>query len=139
MCGARLRASQIALFAAVQLILYAGLRYAVIHMVHGAGLWDNRLVGNLLFWRTYSLRELLQSCIVLIPWWLLAARGWRNAPALLRCSCLALPGLLVVTMFFGRFNEARQFDAFIPTVIGLIACSLQNAVPKIAGSDDRVP
>lgn len=136
--SARLRVARLVLFAVVQLLLYTGLRYAVVHMVPGNGLWDNRLVENLLFWRTYSLRDLMQALIALVPWWLLAAAGWPHAPVLLRYSCLALPGLFVVTTLFGKFNEARQFDAFIPTTIGLIACFLQDRVSRgEAGTHER--
>ena len=117
---------RLALLTAAQLALYGSLRYAVIHAVHGAPLWDNRLAQNLAFWQAYSTKALVYSALVLWPWWGLAAKGWKHAPRLLRCASLALPGLFLVTLLFGRFDEARQFDALIPIVIALVACWLRG-------------
>jgi hypothetical protein len=122
----RLRLPRLIAFALVQLVLYAGLRYMVIHTVHGARVWDNHLRDNIFFWRTYSLRTLTFGWMALVPWWLLALRGWRYAPKLLRCGCAALPGLLLIAIVFGRVEETRLFDAFIPVTIGLIACWLKS-------------
>jgi hypothetical protein len=122
----RLRLPRLVVFAVVQLVLYAGLRYAVIHMVHGARVWDNHLRDNIFFWRAYSLRTLAFGWMALVPWWLLALRGWPYAPKLLRCGCVALPGLLLVAIVFGRIEETRLFDAFIPVTIALIACWLKE-------------
>jgi hypothetical protein len=118
----RLRLPRLLAFAFVQLFLYAGLRYAVIHGVHGAHPWDNHLRDNIFFWRSYSPRTLICGWLALVPWWLLAMRGWRYAPKLLRCGCIALPGLLLVAIVFGRIEETRLFDAFVPVTSGLIAC-----------------
>jgi hypothetical protein len=122
----RLRLPRLIVFALAQLVLYAGLRYMVIHTVHGARIWDNHLRDNIFFWRSYSLRTLTFGWMALVPWWLLALRGWRYAPKLLRCGCAALPGLLLVAIVFGRIEETRLFDAFIPVTTGLIACWLNS-------------
>lgn len=128
----RLGVREAVLLGVAQIIVYASLRYLVIHGLHGAGLWDYRLPQNLLFWRTYPARELIYAWIVLIPWWVLAARGWLNAPTLVRCSTLALPGLILVTTLFGKYDEARQFDAFIPVCIALIACRIRRELNPAA-------
>jgi hypothetical protein len=122
----RLGVGRLVTFTLVQLAVYAGLRYAVIHGVHGARAWDNHLRDNIFFWRAYSLRTLAFSWTALVPWWLLATRGWRSAPKLLRSGCAALPGLFLVALVFGRLEETRLFDAFIPVTIGLIACWLKD-------------
>jgi hypothetical protein len=122
----RLRLPRLTAFALAQLVLYACLRYMVIHTVHGARAWDNHLRDNIFFWRSYSLRTLTFGWMTLVPWWLLALRGWRYAPKLLRCGCAALPGLLLIAIVFGRIEETRLFDAFIPVTIGLIACWLKS-------------
>jgi hypothetical protein len=122
----RLRLPRLIVFTLVQLVLYAGLRYAVIHTVKGAHPWDSHLRDNIFFWRSYSLRTLTVGWLALVPWWLLALRGWRYAPKLLRCGCVALPGLFLVAIVFGRIEETRLFDAFIPVTIGLIACWLKE-------------
>lgn len=118
----RLRPVRVIALGVVQLVVYAGLRYAVVHTVHGARLWDNHLRDNIFFWHAYSLRTLTFGWLALVPWWLLALQGWRHAPRLLRCGCVALPGLFLVAVVFGRIEETRLFDAFIPVTIGLIAC-----------------
>lgn len=128
--ASRMRISRLAIFAGAQVALFAAIRYAIIHAVHGARLWDFRLTENLEFWRWYSPRQLVYAAIVLVPWWLLAVRGWRKAPALVRCGGLAWLGLVAVTILFGRFDEARQFDAFIPVAIALIACWLNEETSK---------
>lgn len=128
--ASRMRISRLAIFATAQVALFAGIRYAAIHAVHGSGLWDWRLSENLKFWHWYSPRQLVYAWIVLVPWWLLAWRGWRSAPSLLRCGALAWLGLAAVTTLFGRYDEARQFDAFIPIAIALIACWMNEETSK---------
>jgi len=128
----RMKFSRLALFAICQVGSYIVVRSVVICQVSGAALFDNRLWENLLFWRTYPLRFLILSGAILIPWWLLAFIGWRYAPSLLRCAATSLPSLFLVTTLFGKFSESRQFDAFIPTCIGFIACWFRHQ----SGSDD---
>ncbi len=106
-----------------QLAAWVGARYLVVMAVHGApGLFQNHLEMNLHLLRTYSKQALFFTGITVLPWWGLAAMGWRHAPRLLRCATITLPGLLLVTLLFGRFDEPRQFDGFIPVCAGLIAC-----------------
>jgi hypothetical protein len=98
------------------------MRYMVISIVPAGPVFDSRVRYNLTFWRNYSLHAMFFSAMILIPWWMLAFKGWRYAPLILRCAALSFPGLILVTFLFGKFDESRQFDAFIPTTIGLIAC-----------------
>lgn len=122
----RMKLSLLALFAVSQVALWCGVRYLVISLVPAGPLFDNRFWYNLLFWRHYSLQALFFAWVILIPWWLVAFMGWKYAPPLLRCSAISLPGLLVVTFLFGKYDEARQFAAFTPTCIGLIGCWLRH-------------
>jgi hypothetical protein len=124
----RMKLSRWALFAVSQAAVWGAARYVVISAVNGAALFDKRWHENMFFWRYYSLHQLVFSVLVLIPWWILAFMGWKNAPRLLRCSALSLPGLILVTMLFGKLNEARQFAAFVPTCIGLICCWFQTRI-----------
>lgn len=120
-CWDRMKPSRLILFTAAQVAVWFAVRYSVISAVKGAALFDNRLLYNLFFWKNYSAHALIFACIALFPWWLVAIHGWKYASPLLRCSALSLPGLLLVTILFGRFDEARQFAAFVPSCIGLIA------------------
>jgi hypothetical protein len=121
----RMRLSRLALFAAANVAVWAGVRWLTTSLLPGARAFDFRLWENLVFWRHYSMQSLFFAWAVLLPWWGMALLGWKGAPRLLRCSALSLPGLLLVTTLFGRYEEARQFVAFIPTCIGLIACWLR--------------
>jgi hypothetical protein len=121
-CWNRMKLSRLTLFAISQIALWAGVRYLVISLVPAGPLFDIRLWENLAFWRHYTLQSLFFGWVILIPWWSVAFMGWKYAPRLLRCSAISLPGLFVVTTLFGKYDEARQFNAFIPTCIGLIGC-----------------
>ena len=68
----------------------------------------------------------------LLLWYGLAATGWRHAPSFLRRCTLILPCLLVMTTLVGQFNEARQFDAFIPVAMALMLCSLGARIGALA-------
>jgi hypothetical protein len=122
----RMKLWQLGALAGSQVAVWVCLRYLVISLVAGGPPFDNRLWQNLTFWRHYDMRGLFFAWVILLPWWLMAFMGWKYAPPLLRCSAISLPGLFAVTMLFGRLAEARMFDAFIPTCIGLIACWLHH-------------
>lgn len=120
----RMPLRRLALFACLQVALWFGVRQIVEHLSPGGALFDWRLWQNLIFWRTYSIRSIVLAGAVLVPWWLVALGGWRDAPRILRTGLLAWPGLFLVTILFGRIEEARQFAAFIPVCIGLISSRL---------------
>lgn len=126
----RVQLSKLIFLAISQLAVWAGVRYLVTSLVKAGPLFDNRLWYNLLFWRHYSLQGLLFTWAALIPWWLVALMGWKHASPFLRCSAISLPGLFVVTILFGKFDEARQFAAFTPTCMGLIACWLRYHISR---------
>ena len=88
--------------------------------------FDNRIWDNLFFWRFYHMQSIFFACIAVVPWWAVACKGWKHSSSLLRCCALSLPGLYLVTFLFGKFDEARQFDAFIPVCMGFIACWLRS-------------
>jgi len=122
----RMRPWLLGLFTIAQLALWCSVRYLVISLVPAGPLFDNRLWENLTFWRHYSPQHLFFAAAVLIPWWLVASMGWKYAPPLPRYSAIGLPGLFLVTILFGKFDEARQFAAFTPTCLALIACWLTH-------------
>jgi hypothetical protein len=133
----RMKLPRLALFAISQVALYVAVRYWVISLFPRDRLFDNRLWQNLVFWRSYNTLHLFCAWGILVPWWLIALMGWNYAPRLLKCSAISLPGLFVVATLFGQYTEARQFDAFIPTCIGLTACWFRHrwgAVPPLARS-----
>jgi hypothetical protein len=134
----RMRFPRLVLFTCAQVALWYGLRQLVIHLSPSGALFDWRLWQNLAFWKTYSFRELAFAASVLVPWWLVALRGWKDAPRILRTGLLAWPGLFLVTMLFGRLSEARQFVAFIPICIGLICSWLDREQSSELQLDERI-
>ncbi len=125
----RVKFWKLLLLTVAQLAAWAGVRYLVVMSVHGApALFQNHLLMNLHFLKTYSKQALFFTGMTLVPWWGLAALGWRHAPRLLRCATITLPGLFLVTLLFGRFDEPRQFDGFIPVCAGLIACWVASVI-----------
>jgi len=127
---------KLVLFTVSQVVAWGAIRYFVISTVHAGPLFDNRLQYNLTFWRSYSLQLLFFSGIILIPWWLVACKGWKYAPRILRIAAISFPCLILVTILFGKFDESRQFDAFIPTCVGLIACWVNSLLQDGRGATD---
>jgi hypothetical protein len=122
----RLKVWQLTLFAFAQIAAWTGVRYWVISSMQGGALFDNRIWDNLFFWRFYHMQSIFFACIAVVPWWAVACKGWKYSSSLLRCCARSLPGLYLVTFLFGKFDEARQFDAFIPVCMGFIACWLRS-------------
>lgn len=120
----RMSPGRLAAFALAQIVAWSSARYLVVSLIPAItpALFENNLALNLTFWKSYPKGALLFTALRLVPWWALAAMGWNFAPRLLRCAAITLPGLFLVTFLFGRFDEPRQFDAFIPVCIGFIAC-----------------
>ena len=74
------------------------------------------------------------TLITLCLWYTLALLGFRNAPRELRLSFFMLPAFLIIMMIFGKLNEVRLFDPFIPVSIGLIMCFLKSFFERISDS-----
>jgi hypothetical protein len=133
---------KLAAFAIAQLVAWTCVRYLVVSSFPIAPvLFDNELGLNLAFWRHYDRRGYFYTAVVLFPWWALAAMGWKYAPRILRCAALSLPGLILVTVLFGKFDEVRQFDGFIPICIGFITClagSISGASSSLTGASEPV-
>lgn len=135
-CLPRIKLGKLVLFTIAQVAAWALVRLAVTHLYPSGALFDNRISDNLHFWHFYTAQGLFFAWVVLLPWWALAMLGWRHSSYLLKCSALSLPGLFLVTFLFGKFDEARQFAAFTPTCVGLMACALRQRLldPK---TDER--
>jgi len=69
-------------------------------------------------------KEVALSVVSLLFWWIAAAMSWPSAGIFLKRCTLLFPLLFLVTYLVGQFHEARQFDAFIPVVIGFILSEL---------------
>jgi hypothetical protein len=70
-------------------------------------------------------RALVDTAMLML-WFSIALIGIRNSPRFLRAATPVLPMLVVITFLVGQINEARQFSAFIPIAIALIACQMQS-------------
>lgn len=114
------------LFGLSQVVAWATVRWLVVHYMPSGAIFDNHIWKNLHPSSMYTWGGMFLSLILLLPWWALAALGWRHSPYILKCAALSLPELILITFLFGKFDEARQFVAFIPACVGLIACWIRS-------------
>jgi hypothetical protein len=134
-CWPCMKLGRLFLFTIAQVAAWILVRMLVIRFQPAGAFFDNRIWDNLHFWHFYTAQGLFFAWVVLLPWWVLAILGWRHSPYLLKCSALSLPGLFMVTFLFGKFDEARQFAAFTPTCIGLMACWLRHSLMHLTTDD----
>lgn len=64
--------------------------------------------------------EMAYSLLALAGWYALGLMSLRDCDPRLQRLALLFPMLFGVTFCFGLFHEPRQFDAFIPVLIGLL-------------------
>lgn len=100
-------------------ISYFAVRTLQQHLVPFDHHFDWRLWSNL-YYPLFGPKIIAESAASLFFWWIAAATSWRYADDFLKRAALLFPMLLAVTYLFGQFQEPRQFDAFIPVVIGFI-------------------
>ncbi|MFP5237674.1 MAG: hypothetical protein ACLGSD_17400 [Acidobacteriota bacterium] len=131
-----MKPGKLVLFAAAQLGAWCTVRFLVVHFTPSGPIFANHFWDNVHFWSYYRKRQsLFMNMLGYVPWWALAALGWRNCSRFLRCAALSLPELVVITFIFGRFSESRQFVAFIPTCMAMIACYLRDVFSLGAPSE----
>ncbi|SIQ61433.1 hypothetical protein SAMN05880566_104235 [Janthinobacterium sp. TND4EL3] len=119
-----MRWRSLAAFLALQLILYFLVRLLMFYLLPAHQAWEGGKLGFNLNLLLNDTRGLVYGLAPLLLWYLLAATGWRHAPLSLRRCTIILPCLIAMTALVGQFNEARQFDAFIPVAMALMLCSL---------------
>src|SRR5579862_6103420 len=124
------------IFAVLQVAAWAAVRELIVHLMPSGAIYVSHAWYNLHPSSLYTAGGLFLSAIVLLPWWALAALGWKHSPYLLKCAALSLPELIVITFLFGKFDEPRQFVAFVPACVGLIACWLRHALEKSAADNN---
>lgn len=124
-------------FLALQLLVYGAVRLLLFQILPANAAWEG---GKLAYNRDLLLHHpgiLLASLGPLVFWYALAATGLRSAPAALRWCLALLPCLFIMTTVVGQFNEARQFDAFIPVALALILCAIDARGAAHAGAQIR--
>lgn len=138
----RMSVRSLAAFLALQLALYAMVRILMFSLLPAHQAWEGDKLAFNLNLLLHDTRGLVYSLAPLLLWYALAATGWRHAPSFLRRSTLILPCLVAMTALVGQFNEARQFDAFIPVAMALMLCSLSVRLGALAtplsASEDSV-
>lgn len=117
---------------ALQLLLYGLVRLLLFYLLPAHQAWEGGKLAFNLHLLLHQTRGLVYNLGPLLLWYGLAATGWRHAPPFLRRCTLILPCLLVMTTLVGQFNEARQFDAFIPVAMALMLCSLGARIGALA-------
>lgn len=72
-------------------------------------------------------RTMIEGLAVLIVFFAVAALTFRDAgPFLKRASLVILLQLVLIAFVAGRFNEARNFESFIPLLIALVLSSARR-------------
>lgn len=94
-----------------------------------------RVITNL--WEpVHQPRAMLFSLVELSPMFLCTVFGWSEASRRLRSSAFMLVPLLAVTYVFGKFEESRQFDAFVPAAIAFALSALPRVGSEVAHEDE---
>jgi hypothetical protein len=138
--------SRLAFFILAQLLLYAAVRSVLFLSIPVSRPFDYGIVWfNLAYfidpsklpWMSWLVwrRLLLENLLCFIFWYTIAALGIKSAPKQLKRSIILLPLLIGVLFFFGKFNEARLFNSFIPVLVGLILCSISSFLANNPHSD----
>lgn len=128
----RMSLRSLAAFLLLQLALYAMVRMLMFSLLPAHQAWEGGKLSINLNLLLHDTRGLVYSLAPLLLWYALAATGWRHAPPFLRRCTLILPCLVAMTALVGQFNEARQFDAFIPVAMALMLCSLSARMGALA-------
>lgn len=128
----RMSLRSLAAFLVLQLVLYAMVRLLMFSVLPAHQAWEGDKLAFNLNLLLHNTRGLVYSLAPLLLWYALAATGWRHAPSFLRRCTLILPCLVAMTALVGQFNEARQFDAFIPVAMALMLCSLSARMGAVA-------
>ena len=128
----RMSLRSLAAFLLLQMALYAMVRMLMFSLLPAHQAWEGGKLAFNLNLLLHDTRGLVYSLAPLLLWYALAATGWRHAPSSLRRCALILPCLVAMTALVGQFNEARQFDAFIPVAMALMLCSLSARMGALA-------
>ncbi len=114
----------------IQTFLYSIVRFIMFWWLPMPAAWgEGRVWFNIDFFLRPD-RRLLMNLLNLIFWYMIAILGIKVAPKELKRSIILFPFLLITTFLVGQFNEIRHFEAFIPIVIGLILCLVNDQLVK---------
>lgn len=113
-------------FLMAQLAVYSLIRLIMFHVLPQPAAFNWHLPINIQMMnnqRAYVFRSVYKLAL----WYGLALIAVRFAPQRLRATQIILPLLAFTTTLFGRYSEARQFDAFIPAATAFILCLVSAA------------
>lgn len=113
-------------FVVLQVVAYAAVRGALFYFLPVSRAWSGgRVWTNLeMVFHFYERPNQLIETAILWVWFSGAFLAIKRAPKDLWRAVVLLPVLLIVIGLFGRINEARLFNPFIPVAIGLILCGI---------------
>ncbi len=102
---------------------------------------DWRLWSNL-YYPLFGPKIIAGAAASLFFWWIAAAVSWRSGDVFLKRATILFPLLLGVTYLFGQFQEPRQFDAFLPVVVGFLvsraAAAFRNSSPRLVAVSEEI-
>lgn len=88
----------------------------------------------------YYKQFIIYSLVALAPWYLLGLMSLPRADSRLRRLLILFPLVWLVTLAFGQFHEARQFNAFVPVLVVVLLTAARNSVldsAKLPTPNDR--
>ena len=114
----------------LQLVLYIGVRSILFIYLPGSWLWQGGRVWYNINLILYDPVRLLMTMLMFVFWYVAVFLGIKDAPKELKRCLILFPLLLVEVFLVGKFSEVRQFNAFIPIVIGFILCFISQVSSK---------
>ncbi len=127
--SARRGRTHVAAFVMAQLGLYAAARLALFRFLPAAGAWQSGKAAYNLHLFTHDPLAVAKLALTLLPWYVMAALGWKYATRDLKQCAWLLPLMGGTYWFVGQLNEPRLFDGFIPVAIGFVLCFLAASLP----------
>jgi hypothetical protein len=111
---------------AIQLCIFIGLRITVYEIFPPQQMFES---GR--FWTNVEMifkhpQGLVNTGITLAAWYFLAILGLKHAPDTLRRCFYLFPMFFAIMFLFGKLNEVRLFNPFIPIVIALIMLLIRS-------------
>ena len=84
-------------------------------------------------------KYIVQSFLTLLPWCLLGLVALRHCDIRIQKMAVLFHLLVAVTVVFGQFHEARQFDAGIPVMVGIILNATARQMGLAGEEQGRAP
>lgn len=127
-------ARRIAALVIAQIVIYSAIRLTMFAVLPQPAAFFLRPATNLELITT-ELGYVVKSTWKLALLFAVSMLGFRFVEHRLRPVLLLFPLLVATTTLFGRYSEARQFDAFIPVAVAFMVCLARESFARRAGTN----